>query len=294
MITTILFQNFGPFKHLHIKLEPLTILCGDNGSGKSLIWNTILSIRDSIINGNNSLIELFNKNSHKDEISLIKFGIKIIKDTMDHKLLKFILKGKSEDTFNIEFTIILYDKYSLYKETDLGVVIKIKEFPEIHIDNRKVISSLKFIFDKYYLDFINYNVKTEIFSDHAGYRGNNPTMILNHPENGYHPNIQLQITDQILNIVNNLNKNVILETHSEHIINRLMRRVNEDMTTNIIDNAVIYNLSGKDNVKCEEVKIGNYGISDWPNGFFDQVADECSKSIMAGIAKRKILRGDSQ
>jgi predicted ATPase len=290
MIKTILFQNFGPFEHLHIKIEPLTILCGDNGSGKSLIWNTILSVRDSMMNGDDSLIELYKKNSHKDKISLIRFNIKIIKDTMDHKLLKYILKGKSEDTFNIEFTILLYEKYSLYKDVDLGVCIKIKEFPEIHVNNNQYINSLKFMFNKYYIDMMNYNIKTEILSNLTSFNNNNPTMILNHPETGYHPDIQLQITDHILDIINNQNKNVILETHSEHIINRLMRRVNEDLTTNIIDNTVIYNLSGKENVKCDEVKIGQYGISDWPNGFFDQSIDEAEKSIMAGIKKRKILR----
>jgi len=287
MITTILFQNFGPFKHLHIKLEPLTILCGDNGSGKSLIWNTILSVRDSLSNDKYSLVNLYKNNCHKDTISLIKFNIKIVKNSLEYNLLKFLIIDENiENDFTIELTFTFYKKYSLYEDIDLGLVIKIKEFPQIHICNKKFLYIIGYIFKGYYTKEIkcygDYEFDNNIVKNN---------IILNHPETGYHPNVQLQIADHILYLMKH-NKNIIVETHSDHIINRLMRRVNEDIDSYIIDNTVIYNLSGKDNVKCEEVKIGQYGIADWPNGFFDQVADEASKTIMAGIAKSKILRGE--
>jgi predicted ATPase len=87
-------------------------------------------------------------------------------------------------------------------------------------------------------------------------------------------------------------KNVIVETHSDHIINRLVRRIVESETNQFKDLISVYFITtGENGSTYEEINIDDErGITNWPKEFFDQVANEQENIIRAGLNKRKSRR----
>jgi len=82
--------------------------------------------------------------------------------------------------------------------------------------------------------------------------------------------LQMQLMDFFIAMAKK-NKNTIIETHSEHMINRLVRRSLEDENTAKLIN--IYFIDEKSNI--ELIKIDKKrGIVNWPENFFDQAANE--------------------
>lgn len=120
-------------------------------------------------------------------------------------------------------------------------------------------------------------------------RGN--TLILEQPEIHLHPNLQMQMADYFISLALS-GKSVLVETHSDHVINRLVRRIVEDETHNLQDLIGIYFIKPSENGSVyEEVKIDETkGIVNWPPDFFDQTANEQMKIMQAGLKKRKNQR----
>jgi predicted ATPase len=116
----------------------------------------------------------------------------------------------------------------------------------------------------------------------------NSTMLLEQPEIHLHPKIQMQLADYFISLALS-NKNLIIETHSEHIINRLIRRIIEDTEHNLNDYIGIYFIEPTQNgSKFTPIEINETnGIVNWPDEFFDQNATEQEKIILASIKKRK-------
>lgn len=113
------------------------------------------------------------------------------------------------------------------------------------------------------------------------------TLLLEQPEIHLHPNLQMQLADYLITLGLS-QKGVIVETHSDHIVNRLVRRIVEDTTYNLKDLIGIYFVSPtSDGSTYETVVIDeNRGIVNWPIGFFDQTATEQERIIQAGIDRR--------
>lgn len=114
------------------------------------------------------------------------------------------------------------------------------------------------------------------------------TLILEQPEIHLHPKMQMKLADFILSMSLN-HKKFIIETHSEHIINRCVRRIVEDeggLFNSLIGINFVKN-TGKGS-KIETVKISEKnGIENWPNEFFDQSFEEQQKIMNAIIKNRK-------
>ena len=109
------------------------------------------------------------------------------------------------------------------------------------------------------------------------------TLLLEQPEIHLHPKLQMQLTDFFIAMAKN-NKNTIIETHSEHIINRLVRRCLEDDEIRKMIN--IYFIDENSNI--ELIKINKkIGIENWPKNFFDQAANE-QKEILKLTCKNMI------
>ncbi len=117
------------------------------------------------------------------------------------------------------------------------------------------------------------------------------TLLLEQPEIHLHPNLQMQLSDFFISLALS-GKNVIAETHSDHIINRLVRRIVEDETHNLKDLIGIYFIKQTDEGSViEEINIDETkGITNWPVDFFDQTANEQMKILQAGLKKRKNQR----
>ena len=113
-------------------------------------------------------------------------------------------------------------------------------------------------------------------------------LILEQPEIHLHPKMQMKLADFILSLALS-GKKVIIETHSEHMINRFVRRIVED-TTGELNSLIGINFikNSADGSICEAVNLSETkGIVNWPEEFFDQAAEEHQK-IMNAIINKKI------
>jgi predicted ATPase len=117
------------------------------------------------------------------------------------------------------------------------------------------------------------------------------TLMLEQPEIHLHPNLQMQMADYFISLALS-GKQVLVETHSDHVINRLVRRIVEDETLNLKDLIGIYFIKPSENGSVyEEINIDDTkGITNWPPDFFDQTANEQMKIMQAGLKKRKSQR----
>lgn len=120
------------------------------------------------------------------------------------------------------------------------------------------------------------------------------TLLLEQPEIHLHPNLQMQLSDYFIALALS-GKKVMVETHSDHIINRLVRRIVEDETGELKKLIGIYFISATDTGSVyEEVCIDeNFGVTNWPVDFFDQTALEQEKILKAGIKKRQLARSSA-
>jgi predicted ATPase len=114
------------------------------------------------------------------------------------------------------------------------------------------------------------------------------TLILEQPEIHLHPNLQMQMADYFIALALS-GKRIIVETHSDHVINRLIRRIVEDGKSNLKDLIAIYFITPTEvGATYKKVEIDDtQGIVNWPKDFFDQTATEQEKIIRAGLAKRR-------
>lgn len=116
------------------------------------------------------------------------------------------------------------------------------------------------------------------------------TLLLEQPEIHLHPRLQMQLADYIVSLALS-GKRVILETHSDHIVNRLVRRMAEDSSGELAKLMGVYFVSQSDHgSSIEEVFLDpKQGIINWPEDFFDQAAIEQQRIMSALIANRKKL-----
>ena len=86
----------------------------------------------------------------------------------------------------------------------------------------------------------------------------------------------MKFADFFISLVNTGHQ-VIIETHSDHIINRVLRRVLECETEPLLNATVIYFLEQS---SIKEIPIDRcLGITEAPNDFFGQFADETSAGL---------------
>jgi predicted ATPase len=117
------------------------------------------------------------------------------------------------------------------------------------------------------------------------------TLIVEQPELHLHPLVQSLLGDFFLSMAL-LNKQCVIETHSEYLINRLRFRVASASPTNpLTHNVVLYFVEKKlGSSNYRHIKINEYGaILQWPEGFFDQSQAEAEKILKAATQKRRIL-----
>lgn len=118
------------------------------------------------------------------------------------------------------------------------------------------------------------------------------TLILEQPEIHLHPQMQMRMADFLLAQALT-RKNMIVETHSDHIVNRVCRRVMEDPS--LLDYVNIYFIDKDENGSTvrEKVTIDKIDgiIIDNPK-FFYQFASETEKIVSTGY-KNMMKFGDS-
>jgi predicted ATPase len=118
----------------------------------------------------------------------------------------------------------------------------------------------------------------------------NSIIAIEQPEIHIHPALQAELGDVFLESALGENKNTfLLETHSEHLILRILRRIRETTEGEMEgwpealrkacpngihpeDVAVLYVKPGEEGAQVEQLRINELGefIDEWPGGFFDE------------------------
>jgi predicted ATPase len=124
----------------------------------------------------------------------------------------------------------------------------------------------------------------------------NSTLWMEQPEIHLHPQVQAELADVFISATKARehgkprNVQLIVESHSEHFLNRLQRRVAEGELTPS-DVAVYFCKRSGSSTLLEPLRLNEFGeIENWPANFFgDEMADISGRTLAAmgrKIAKR--------
>ncbi|MBI2744612.1 MAG: DUF3696 domain-containing protein [Burkholderiales bacterium] len=122
----------------------------------------------------------------------------------------------------------------------------------------------------------------------------NSTVWMEQPEIHLHPQVQAELADVFISAIQaredgkERNVQLIIESHSEHFLNRLQRRIAEGQLTT--DDVAIYfcRRSGS-STELEPLRLNAFGeIENWPENFFgDEMADIAARTLAAMETKKR-------
>ncbi|OQX03513.1 MAG: hypothetical protein BWK73_39285 [Thiothrix lacustris] len=131
----------------------------------------------------------------------------------------------------------------------------------------------------------------------AFYTPRHSTVLMEQPEIHLHPQVQAELADVFIEAVqihekqNPRDVQFIIESHSEHFLTRLQRRVaegkirHEDVAIYFVDNK-----AGK--AVIESLKLNEYGeIENWPENFFGDEMGDLVARTQAAIKRRQQHQG---
>ena len=111
------------------------------------------------------------------------------------------------------------------------------------------------------------------------------TIILEQPEIHLHPKVQADLADVIIEVVQERNVQVILESHSEHLLRRIQRRVAEG-TIASEKTALYFCQLQRGDSRIEQLRMNDSGrIDNWPTGFFGDELGELAAMTEAAIGR---------
>jgi len=113
------------------------------------------------------------------------------------------------------------------------------------------------------------------------------TIILEQPEIHLHPSVQAGLADVFIDAIRSRKIQIIVESHSEHLLRRLQRRIAENETLENKDVALYFcKFKGKES-ELDPLDVDPYGnIKNWPKDFFGNEFDEMAEMTLAAM-KRK-------
>ena len=118
------------------------------------------------------------------------------------------------------------------------------------------------------------------------YVPNGSTVVLEQPEIHLHPAVQSGLADVMLNVAEARNVQIIVESHSEHLLRRLQRRVAEGSTA--ADDVRLYFVSARDGkANLSGLALNKWGeIENWPDNFFGDEMGEIAAITEASLKRR--------
>ena len=111
------------------------------------------------------------------------------------------------------------------------------------------------------------------------------TLYFEQPELHLHPALQMELVDDFVKSYHENNNNFVIETHSEHLILRLRRRIRqytedelpeEFKSVKASDISIVYLEPSENGVKAKRIHIDEDGEfrDRWPQGFFVERREE--------------------
>ena len=123
------------------------------------------------------------------------------------------------------------------------------------------------------------------------------TVLMEQPEIHLHPAVQSGLADLILNVALVRNVQIIVESHSEHLLRRLQRRVAEpgdepEQQATAEDVKLYFVSSRRGEAQCTDLQLNEYGeIENWPTNFFGDEMGEVAAIAEASLQRRMEQRG---
>jgi predicted ATPase len=121
------------------------------------------------------------------------------------------------------------------------------------------------------------------------------TLILEQPEIHLHPAVQAGLADVFIDAIKTRKIQIIVESHSEHLLRRLQRRVAEESESlSNTDIAIYFCATGQDGTsQLTTLNLDPFGnITNWPPGFFgDEMGDLVAMTEAA--MKRQLTQSKS-
>ena len=112
-------------------------------------------------------------------------------------------------------------------------------------------------------------------------------LILEQPEAHLHPKVQSELADLLIEVVKKRKLQIILESHSENLIVRLMRRVAEEQISKD-DTAFYFCEINEGTSEIEKLDLDDYGnITNWPENFFGDVTGDMIEKTKAEMKRKK-------
>lgn len=135
-------------------------------------------------------------------------------------------------------------------------------------------------------------VLTQIF-----YAPANSIIIMEQPEIHLHPSAQSVLADVMIDAINSTengierNIQLIIETHSEHFLRRLQRRIAESNDkSRLLDKSDVeayFSSNSRYGAQLTALKVDEYGsIKNWPENFFGDEMEDIAAQSKAALEKR--------
>ncbi len=117
-------------------------------------------------------------------------------------------------------------------------------------------------------------------------------ILMEQPEIHLHPSAQSALADVMIDVINSKengadrNIQLIIETHSEHFLRRLQRRIADDTVSQDNVSAYFANIT-KTPATLEPLQIDIFGnINNWPENFFGNEMGDITEQAKAAMKKR--------
>jgi predicted ATPase len=114
------------------------------------------------------------------------------------------------------------------------------------------------------------------------------TVLLEQPEIHLHPAVQAGLADVMLDAIKKRRVQIVLESHSEHLLRRLQRRIAEGQLDSADATLYFCRMEGGAS-RADRLRLNLFGyVENWPEGFFgDQMDDVMAMSEAAQQRERK-------
>ena len=112
------------------------------------------------------------------------------------------------------------------------------------------------------------------------------TVLMEQPEIHLHPSVQSGLADVMLNVAAARHVQIIVESHSEHLMRRLQRRVAEGQASS--DDVKLYFVSTSGgSAQASDLALNEYGlIENWPQDFFGDEMGEIAAITEAFLTRK--------
>jgi predicted ATPase len=112
------------------------------------------------------------------------------------------------------------------------------------------------------------------------------TLILEQPEIHLHPRVQAGLADVLIDAAKTRGVQIIVESHSEHLLRRLQRRIAEERLST--EETALYFAATRDGQsQLTTLDLDLFGtIKNWPEGFFGDEFEEIAATSKAAIRRR--------